>query len=273
MRKQVLLLVLGSVCWVATILMVQWLCQTLNLNFGRHFPTSTQPASSIKGSDLEGTILNIVSDRSKSLRLKISDVELDPNDPERETYLYTLLYQNPSDSKWHNLCQPDLNNMAKAIPLAGHWDRTGKHIDSKEITFACTNGVLAKCVRWGYKPWKTVRGISLRDFHQACTRMARADYCGNGNSHTKDGTPIDIYDVLGIQTQTINSGMAFEAAWRPDGAAFIHRTRWPESLAQIQKECPDRLKRGLQGIDYPITLTKVKQYVPEVLISNSSLIR
>jgi hypothetical protein len=273
MRKQVLWLVLGSVCWVAIVQMVHWVYQTLNLNSASHFPPATQTAASLKGRDLEGTVLNIVSDRGKSLRLKISDVELDPADPERETYLYTLLYQNPSDLKWQNLCQPDRNNMAKAIPLAGHWDRTGKHINSKEITFACTNGVLAKCVRWGYKPWKTVRGRSLRDFHQACTRMARADYCGNGNSHTKDGTLIDIYDVLGIQTQTINSGMMFEAAWRPDGAAFIHRTRWPESLAQIQRECPDRLKKGIQVIGDPITLTQVKQYAPEVLISNSSLVR
>lgn len=273
MRKQFLLLILGNVCWVATVQMVHWLYQTLNLNFGRHFPRSTQPALSIKGSDLEGTILNIVSDRGKPLRLQISNVELDPADPGRETYLYTLLYQNPSDLKWHNLCQPDRNNMAKAIPLAGHWDRTGKHINSKEITFACTSGVLAKCVRWGYKPWKTVRGRSLQDFHQACTRMARADYCGNGNPHTKEGTPIDVYDILGIQKQTIGSRMVFEAAWRPDGAAFIHRTRWPESLAQIQKECPDRLKREFREIGNPITPTKGNLHVPEVLMSNSSLVR
>lgn len=273
MRKQFLLLMLGSVCWVATVQMVHWFYQTLNLNFDSHSPTSTQLTSSLKGSDLEGTVLNIVSDRGKSLKLKISDVELDPADPERETYLYTLLYQNPSDLTWRNLCQPDRNNMAKAIPLAGHWDRTGKHINSKGITFACTNGVLAKCVRWGYKPWKTVRGRSLQDFHQTCTRMARADYCGNGKAHTKDGTPIDVYDILGIQKQTIGSRMVFEAAWRPDGAAFIHRTRWPESLTQIQKECPDRLKKELRGIDNPSTLTKIELHAPEVLISNSSLVR
>lgn len=40
------------------------------------------------------------------------------------------------------------------------------------------------------------RGESPRDYHQVCTRMVCADYCGNGIGHTQNSTPIDVYDRL-----------------------------------------------------------------------------
>lgn len=72
--------------------------------------------------------------------------------------------------------------------------------------------------------------------------MARADYCGNGKAHTREGTGINVYDVLGIQKKTDVSGMVFEAAWEPDGATCINHPRWFETLSQIRKECPEKLK-------------------------------
>ncbi len=222
----------------------------------------------IEGQDVAGTELTVV-EGGRDLELKIDRVDLDRQDPEREIYLYTILYRDRVLEQWQNYCQPDRHNVAKAIPLSGSWDRTGKHHENGRITFACTNGVLAKCVRFGYKPWKTVQGRSLRDFHQACTRMVRADYCGNGRAHTKDGTAIDIYDRLRIQTRTPQSGMILEAAWSPDGAVFIDRTRWPESLAQIEQECPDRLKSP----GHKITPTAIQQQLPGVLLVNDSFDR
>jgi hypothetical protein len=227
-------------------------------------PKTMQP-DSIKGKDVEGTELTII-EGERALKLKITQVELDPQDPTHETYLYTLLAFNPIELKWQNYCQPDRNQVAKAIPLSGHWNATGTHIPSQQITFACTNGVLAKCVRLGYKPWKSIGGRSLRDYHQACTRMLRADYCGNGHSHTKDGTLVDIYDHLGIQTRTANSKMTFEAGWRPDGAVDIARTRWLESFAQIQKECPERIKHPDSSHPAPNP-----QQAPKALLFNDSL--
>jgi uncharacterized protein (DUF2342 family) len=98
----------------------------------------------------------------------------------------------------------------------------------------------------------------------------RADYCGNGRSHTKEGTAIDIYDRTRIQTRTPTSGMVFEAAWNPDGAVLINRTRWPESLAQLRKECPERLKSiGNDRISSKIT----QQQTQEALVFNDSFDR
>ena len=99
--------------------------------------------------------------------------------------------------------------------------------------FGCTSGVVAKCVRWGYRPWESVNGTALFDYHQACTRMARADYCGDGISQTENGTLIDLYDDLGIQVQApldLTSPLVFEAAWTPWGAYCIAKDRWLKLL-------------------------------------------
>ncbi len=133
--------------------------------------------------------------------------------------------------------------------------------------------MLAKCVRWGYKPWKTLEAISLRDYHQACTRMARADYCGNGISHTKDGTIIDLYDRLGIQEKTKDNGMVFEAAWGTDGAVLIHRPRYSETLGQIQQNCPEKLQTRLDPTNKSLTQIEIQQQFSTALIFNDSFVR
>jgi len=242
-------------------------------------PNAPFPLSSsvvLKGTAVQGAVLTSTDNEGRSMTLKIQDVKLDPKDAEGEVYLYTVVYQNTPTSQWQNICQQDRDHMATAIPLSGQWDTRGNHIDNERITFACTNSALAKCVRWGYKPWKTVQGQSLRNYHQACTRMVRADYCGTGVAHTQDGTEIDIYDRLGIQKRTNNSGMEFEAAWNSDGAVAISRTRFPETLAQIKRECPERFK-PLQGehtvdIDTSTSLSLLQQYAPKALIFNNSFI-
>ncbi|MBD2248113.1 ADYC domain-containing protein [Nostoc sp. FACHB-888] len=227
-----------------------------------------------KGKALKGTQISGVNEQGKELRFQIRDVELDLKDLERETYLYTIFYWDKSDSQWKNLCKPDTNNDAKAIPLTGYWNATGAHVESsKLITFACTSGVLAKCVRWGYKPWKTIQGRSLRDFHQACTRMARADYCGNGKSHTKEGTEINIYDILGIQKKALKKNMVLEAAWGPDGAIYINHSRWFETLADIYKECPKKLINRINNNGDYTTKEKTSHIMSDALLFNDSLVR
>ncbi|MDJ0592923.1 MAG: ADYC domain-containing protein [Pleurocapsa sp. MO_226.B13] len=193
---------------------------------------SLAPSSVLQGKELVGATLTSFDERGRSLKLKIEDIQPDFQDKDRESYLYTVIYYSATDNSWYPLCQPDSAGINQAIPLTGRWDRTGAYIDDRSITFACTNGALAKCVRWGYKPWKSIKGESLRDYHQAYTRMVRADYCGNGIGHTKDGTPIDVYDRLSIQQRTKKSGMSFEAAWNVDGAVYLNRTRFPKAIAK-----------------------------------------
>ena len=103
--------------------------------------------------------------------------------------------------------------------------------------------------------------------------MTRADYCGNGKSHTRDGTPINIYDELGIQKKTPNSGMVFEAAWSPEGATFINRPRWYDTLPKIRQECPNKLKERINESGGGTTAEKVKQNRSDSLLFNDSLVR
>ncbi|MBD2093569.1 hypothetical protein H6F90_00170 [Trichocoleus sp. FACHB-591] len=189
------------------------------------------PGSKIIGFDAQG----------HRLKFQIRSAEVDQQDPQQETYLYTVFYKTKNQT-WQNYCRATNHFAAKAIALPGTWDRNGTYQgDENQITFSCLSGALAKCVRLGYKPWQTINGRSLQDYHQACVRMIRADYCGDGTAHTRDGTQINIYDRLGIQKRSVVPGMSFEAAWGSDGARSIHRTRYPEDLAYVQQVCPYRL--------------------------------
>jgi len=166
---------------------------------------------------------------------------------------YRVQIWSPVSQEWENPCAgsrsvPD----PRALAVGGTWDRTGAHHDAPSaLTFACETGAIAKCVRWGYKPWETVGGEPVAPLHQACTRMARADYCGDGQSHTRDGTLIDIYDASHLLARTVRpttiwqpDRASFEAAWGPDGAVCLARARDDRPLGAIQRECPGRFSSG-----------------------------
>ena len=91
------------------------------------------------------------------------------------------------------------------------------------MTFACQGYALYKCVALGYAPWVNFDGQSLADYHQACTRMIRADYCGDGRSWTKDGTWINLYDNISLQQD--EADWAMEAEWTPLGARCLSHQR------------------------------------------------
>src|SRR5262249_23910179 len=125
----------------------------------------------------------------------------------------------------------------------------GRHLrGSSGFTVTCTAGAIGKCVRFGYKPWREAGGEALWDYHQACVRMARADYAGDGVGHTRNGTLIDIPDPLDIQQpgdDPPGRTLTFEAAWGPDGAVCVRRTRIPElfSTEELAEHYPQLAPR------------------------------
>lgn len=139
---------------------------------------------------------------------------------------YAVVLELPSGDQ--PLCGLDANgDPVPAIPLAGRWDYRravpggGAHIDDpSQFTFACMGAALAKCVELGYWPWTSA---DAADHHEACTRMIRADYCGDGTPHTVNGMYIDLYDNEGIQVDTEN--WPFEAEWKADGARCVAHQR------------------------------------------------
>ncbi len=153
--------------------------------------------------------------KGKKLKgVRITDVQ--PLAPGSDVMLYTL------EIKKKPLCE----NGREAILLGDLWDpASGDRItDASDggLTFACRGAALAKCVEYGYRPWASAAGVSLRDYHEACTRMVRADYCGDGTPHTTDGTPIHVVDKLGVQQVDPNVNYVVEAEWGPDGAVCLN---------------------------------------------------
>ena len=141
------------------------------------------------------------------------------------------------DGGWQPLCEDG----SEAILLADVWNpETGDRLDpvSDTLTFACRGAALAKCVEFGYRPWASASGVSLRDHHQACTRMVRADYCGDGVTHTTNGTPIHVLDELGVQTVEIGLNYVVEAEWGPDGATCLNGSNTRHADQIIECDIP-----------------------------------
>ena len=155
-----------------------------------------------------------------------------------DVYLYDLSYREKNSNVWQPYCGTDV----AAIPLQNFWNvETGDRTDDDGVvTFACVDAALAKCTLLGYRPWasetsckgknkkQVCEEVSLQDHHQACTRMLRADFCGDGTPMTVDGTAIDVFDGLDPQIQSRATDWPAEAEWTPEGASCVNFVRHPE---------------------------------------------
>lgn len=102
----------------------------------------------------------------------------------------------------------------------GAWDEDGNRSGDRGITFACESGAVFKCVSWGYAPWS-----AGADVHQTCTRVVRADYCGDGHSYTEDGTMIWVSEASTF-AEVEARGYTREAGWGPRGAVCLDHQRF-----------------------------------------------
>ncbi|HYH99611.1 ADYC domain-containing protein [Hyalangium sp.] len=200
---------------------------------------------------LVGAVLQGTSSDGQPVEVALCSAEPDAQDP--QLFRYRIEVWHAESATWANPCIATHRAPSpKALAVAGVWDRSGARLDVPgKFTFACENGAIAKCIGWGYKPWELKDGQSLEALHQACTRMARADYCGSGRSHTREDAPIDMYDELGLLTRTrvATAGWdpelaSFEAEWTPEGASCLSGTRDGQPVETVLAECPDRFEAG-----------------------------
>lgn len=191
--------------------------------------TASVVAGELRGNALSGTQLAglpfVALTNNQSTNMRIANVF--PPEP-GGAWEYALEQQNPATGAWEPACAEPTQlfppatppkNPPNAIALPGSWNG-GFYAISGGPMFACKTGVVAKCVSWGYDPALTFPTTTINgnastaigaDMLQACTRMARADYCGQDVSNTMDGTPIHIDDVFSGRPPV--EGYAFEAAW------------------------------------------------------------
>ena len=209
--------------------------------------------ATVQGVDFVGSKMKAVLSDATQIDLKINAVT---HDAALNLDWYNVVLSLDGGATWGPLCAGGVS----ALVLAGRWSSGGNVIDDPNMfTFGCDNAALAKCRKWGYNPAASRQECdgqghcklqSLQAWHEACTRMVRADYCGNGLSHTRNGTPIDIYDNLGIQTRSGDLQM-LEADWSADGAHCIRHTRYTlagspligesSDLQYVATVCPSRL--------------------------------
>jgi hypothetical protein len=230
-----------------------------------------------RGSELIGTFLAGYAksgNSGSSVQLRIEGASLGtsgeggtltPDDDQTgSTYFYTVSRKDPSaPGGWAPLCHPNWEGRIDAIPVAAIWGEHGDRVESTtDFTFACVHGVIAKCYRWGYRPWESAPShnpnISRVKVHQTCTRAARADYCGNGDTHTLNNTPVDVYDSLqlpvttsdtlsqpGVRASRVTAKLGdedkypFEAGYDEWGARCLSHWRWDNFEVVSQKlTCP-----------------------------------
>ncbi|HKE18455.1 MAG TPA: ADYC domain-containing protein [Kofleriaceae bacterium] len=191
---------------------------------GKKASGATVTGAQLVGARMVGTL----SDGS-TLDLRIDSAATLPA-PNSDVWAYAVRYAL-ADGTWSPLCGESGGAPVLAIPLTGTWNYDSGvsgggswTSSSTSFTFGCRGTALAKCVEFGYKPWKTVDGVSLRNHHQACTRMIRADYCGDGTPWTQNGTQINIYDSLGIQTDAATN-WSIDAQWTSEGALCFDKLR------------------------------------------------
>ena len=224
---------------------------------GSVFTGRSGSGKALKAEQWVGAEFTALLDDGESIALRIDERVVSKERSERDVVRYVVSY--PTLEGRSSLCGEDQNgNPIAAIPLQGRWNYEagaaggGDKIDDPTVfTFACDGFVLAKCVHMGYHPWWPVmictkghgcEKSTLSAHHQACTRMLRADYCGNGLSHTVDGTAVNAYDGIGVRSD--GEAWNLEAEWTASGArcAAVERISEPN-----QPSCWPQLESATCG--------------------------
>ncbi len=169
-------------------------------------------------------------------QFEITDIKYDQG----PLFHYAFVWEVDDGGGWSpertDLCVDGEGDEVEALLLNGSWDfSTGQRAadDEFEVTLACREAALAKCVEWAYRE---IDSGDLGWAHQACVRMVRADYAGDGATNTFSGARIYVGDELGLSEQDSYPGwLVKEAEWNADGATCINR----EALRNIDPDSCD----------------------------------
>lgn len=200
---------------------------------GTEFVATLDDGRVLRSAGLVGAILSTAE--GERIRIDAVSTEATPSGP---IVLHRLSVQ--AGAEWQPYCQEDAAGARQGFPLpiAARADGSAEPAPPGEFSLTCTAGAQAKCVRFGYRP--DGPGAAALARFNACVRMVRADYCGDGTPGTVDGTVIDLYDDAGIQAADMLPDHAFEAGWSAEGAVCVRHARVPTALdlAALRAACP-----------------------------------
>jgi hypothetical protein len=252
----------------------------------------------LRSPDLIGANL-LIDQGNRTLRVRLDGIETDPDDKRAEVadadriWLHSLSVEAPDGSR-EPLCQPGPDGRRQAIPVRGRFSVVDGRFAGGEagaFELACTGGAMGKCIRFGYHPWQTRAWPALALYRQAvneraaneralqqqadasspsyltlynaCLRMVRADYGGDGDGTTRNGMPIYLYNARGIEVPANDPRMAFEAGWTDAGAVCVNHprvaenvtlagiaARWPRLAGKTGAICTEEFARSLGALLY-----------------------
>ena len=119
------------------------------------------------------------------------------------------------------------------------------------LVIGCVSGAIGKASLWGYRPdygplathfggpaSTTGPSDPLQAF-ETVVRMIRADYLGDGQSHTQDGNEVHLQDSLSGSSMALPPSATREARWSLNGAVCLEKSREPWSWAPGGACLPD----------------------------------
>lgn len=195
---------------------------------GERFLLITDDGRRLTSPDLVGAVLTTET----GAVFRLDAVESAEENPKLLLHIFSV--QDPQTGAWTPLCEPDAKGRRAGLPIAGAFDEHGRYVkDVSRWFLGCIAGARAKCVVWGYDPWsRGPHGEDLADYYRACQRVVRADYDGSGLGNTRNGTPIVVFDGIGIQADDRSDPrFVFEAGWGAGGAVCVATTRWPDLMS------------------------------------------
>jgi len=227
--------------------------------------------------DLIGASL-LVDQGDRLRRVRLDGIERDPGDTRRDVAPADVIWLHSfaveaSDGLWGPLCDSGPDSRRQAMPVMGRFSSANGRFGAGgtgSFELACSAGAMGKCIRFGYHPWQTRDLVSHRDgasvpayldLYNACIRMVRADYGGDGTATTKNGMLIDLYDDHDIQAPDGDHRMEFEAGWTQDGAVCVNHprvkqdialgdiaARWPRLAGSNGPSCTEATARSLGAL-------------------------
>jgi len=214
---------------------------TIEAREGRLVPLDAE-GEVLDPSRLVGAELTVLDPYDQATRVRVDAVARDAPVPAGPLAFYEVSRWDEPAERWVPYCERGPDGLALAMALPGRWHDEGKTFvpDARDFTLTCTGGANGKCARLGFVPGlDTVGGEPLTPYFEACVRMMRADYCGDGRSYTEAGVPVDLIDRAGQQPVWTDDALDFEAVWSAGGAVCVHRVRNPAiTLDVLVDACP-----------------------------------